>query len=299
NLSPRKRASLEILADFHTSSRITPQSVYSESHLDTLGVCIFIALAKKYGDGDSIIILDDLVNSVDEQHLDRFIELLHQESIHFSQVILTTHYRPWRDRYFYNRAPGGNVHFLELRNWSKEKGIRVYQSKIALQELAQSLNESELFDRQYISSEAGRILENILDFLSLKYSCRLARKLRTDYSLRELLDSFSKGLKSLMKVEHFSREKDGNLTLFNSYELKTILDELIGLNVVRNQIGAHFNFDGSLISDKDVIEFGNLTIRFARLLICPESGAFPSRNISGSYWETKSGIIRLHPLVDP
>src|SRR5690606_14693281 len=46
-LNPQFKQSLELQANFHTEEGITPQSVYSESHLDTLGICIFLALAKK------------------------------------------------------------------------------------------------------------------------------------------------------------------------------------------------------------------------------------------------------------
>ena len=41
-------SSLDILAKFHSVEDIPPAAYYSESHLDTLGVCVFIALAKHY-----------------------------------------------------------------------------------------------------------------------------------------------------------------------------------------------------------------------------------------------------------
>nr|MBA3284761.1 hypothetical protein [Nitrosopumilus sp.] len=66
-----------------------------------------------------------------------------------------------------------------------------------------------------------------------------------------------------------------------------------------NQVGAHFNFDGSLVSDGDIEDFGKATVEFAELLICPDCGALPDRNKSGSYWETKTGSIKLFPLIEP
>lgn len=68
-------------------------------------------VSKKYGDENTILVLDDVMMSVDENHLDRFIDLLHSESVNFGHILVTTHYRPWRDRYRNNRAPGGRVHF--------------------------------------------------------------------------------------------------------------------------------------------------------------------------------------------
>src|SRR5690606_11253625 len=88
-LKKSTKNSLELSADFYTKKAVTPQSVYSESHLDTLGICVFIALAKRYGAENSILILDDVVMSVDENHLDRFIELLHDDCAGFAHILIT------------------------------------------------------------------------------------------------------------------------------------------------------------------------------------------------------------------
>lgn len=302
-LKKTTKNSLELNADFYTKKSITPQSVYSESHLDTLGICVFIALAKKYGAENSILILDDVVMSVDENHLDRFIELLHEECDEFAHILITTHYRPWRDRYRYNRAPSSKVHFVELRAWSLEGGIRVQNGKVACDELRSAINDTSYFDRQKITSSAGVILENMLDFLSLLYGCKLQRKPKNDYQLRELLDSISKKLIGALKVQHFGKDaatgKYVETSVTMETELKDVLEKIKELAIVRNWVGAHFNYDGSLVSDKDVEDFGKLTLELADLLTCPENGQFPDKDKSGSYWETKAGSIRLHPLKEP
>ena len=71
------------------------------------------------------------------------------------------------------------------------------------------------------------------------------------------------------------------------------------LTAIRNQVGAHYNFDGALVNDADVLLFGNATVEFAELLICPDCGALPDRKPSGSYWETRTSSIRLYPLMQP
>jgi len=299
-LNPNFKTSLEIHANFHSQQAITPQSVYSESHLDTLGICIFLALAKKYSDSTTVLILDDVVMSVDENHLDRFIALLHDEADNFAHIIVTTHYRPWKDRYKNNRAPASSVHFLELRTWSTQNGIRVFNGRIALDELRQMLTDESSFHRENIAAASGRILENLLDFVTLKFGCKVARKPKNDYQLSELLDGLSKDLLKNFKVEHLEKDVTGKYTsVIKQVDLKPVIDKLKALKAVRNQVGAHFNFDGSLVSDGDVEDFGNATVEFAELLICPECGALPDRNKSGSYWETKTGSIKLFPLMEP
>jgi len=300
-LKPNMKNSIELTANFHSAS-VTPQSIYSESHLDTLGICIFIALAKKYSSSDAILVLDDVVMSVDENHLDRFIDVLHDVSSNFAHVIIATHYRPWRDRYRNNRAPASKVQLIELREWSKENGIRLQNGKIALDELEQLLDPATDFHRENISSFSGRILENILDFITILFSSKLPRKPRNDFQLRELLDGLSKKLLKVFKVQHMKPNGDGtfsNSEVDNEVEMKAIIDRLKQLSAVRNQVGAHYNFDGSLVSDPDVKEFGKLTLEFAKLLVCPENGSLPDKDKSGSYLETRSGSIKLFPVKEP
>jgi hypothetical protein len=301
-LKQTTKNSLELNADFYTKTGITPQSVYSESHLDTLGICVFIALAKKYGSTNSILILDDVVMSVDENHLDRFIGLLHDEANNFAHIMITTHYRPWKDRYRYNRAPNGKVQFIELRPWSLGNGVRVQNGKLAIDELRNALADSAHFDRQAITSKSGIILENILDYLSVLFQCRVPRKPKNDYQLRELLDCISSKLMNLLKVEHLGKNTlgkyDGSV-ISKAVDLKALLNNIKRLAIVRNWVGAHFNYDGSTVSDADVEQFGKLTLELSELITCPDSGNFPDCNKSGSYWETKNGSIRLYPLQEP
>ncbi|MEJ2881520.1 hypothetical protein [Pedobacter sp. GR22-6] len=300
-LKPNVRNSLELNADFHSECSITPQSVYSESHLDTLGICIFLALARKYKTDETILILDDVVMSVDETHLDRFINLLHDQVSLFSHILITTHYRPWKDRYRFSRAPSHQVHFIELRSWHINTGIKTQNGKIDLEELKKALDRDD-FDRQRISNLAGTVLENVLDFISIKYACKVPRKPKNEYVLRELLDCISSKLQKVLKVQHFKKDQLGVYdysTFVKEQELKPLLDSLKQLAAVRNQVGSHYNFDGSMVSDKDIEDFGKLVYEFTENLVCPELGNFPERNKSGSYFETSLGSIRLFPLSEP
>lgn len=293
--------SIELSSTFHTEKGVTPQSLYSESHLDTLGICVFIALARKYNSGNTILLLDDVMMSVDEAHLDRFIELLHEVSDDFTHVLLTTHYRPWRDRYRNNRADASKVHFLELRQWSIELGITFQNGKTDVEELRRLLSDS-YFDRQKLASTSGVILENVLDFLTYKFGSRLPRKPKNDYTLRELLNGLSTKLVGVMRVEHLQKGEDGKFskTVIDKQQgLKSLIDKIKDLSFVRNLVGAHFNLEGSSISDKDIKEFAESTLELSDLLICPDLGSLPDRKPSGSYWETKSGSIRLYPLQEP
>ena len=53
------------------------------------------------------------------------------------------------------------------------------------------------------------------------------------------------------------------------------------------------------MSDKEVEELGKTTVIFGDALVCSEYGDLPSRNRSGSYHESRSGKVRLHPFDQP
>lgn len=299
-LNAKFQSSLSLTAKFHTETDIAPQSVYSESHLDTLGICIFIALAKKESNSDMVLVLDDVVMSVDEKHLDRIIGLIHDEASHFAHVIISTHYRPWRERYRNHRAPNTNVQFVELRGWTKERGITQAKPQLVLDEIRVLLDPAN-FHRENLAGTTGRFLEALLDFLTFNYQCRLKRKPASDFTLSELLDAPSRQLLNLMKVHQMEKLPTGKYSdvMVKEVDLKPVIEKVKNLKAVRNQVGAHYTFDGALVSDSDIEDFAKATIELAELLVCPEDGNLPDRNKTGSYWETKSGSLRLYPLIEP
>lgn len=301
-LDKKSQGSLHFTANFHSTEGVTPQSVYSESHLDTLGICIFMALAKKESEKDLILVLDDVIMSVDEQHLDRVIKLIHSQAKYFVHVFISTHYRPWRERYRNHRAENSDIHFVELRNWSLEKGITIAKPQLILDEIKEFLVSPEKFHRENLSSVTGRFLEAILDFLTYNFQCKLKRRPAGDYTLSELLDAPSHKLLALLKIHKMKLLDDGKYSsseIDSEIPLRPIIDKIKQLKTVRNQVGAHYTFDGAYVSDNDIIDFANCTVELAEALICPKNGNLPDRKPSGSFWETKSGSLRLFPLVEP
>ncbi|MFP3089369.1 AAA family ATPase [Treponema sp. TIM-1] len=288
-LKPNVKNSLEFDASFYGANQIPPQAYYSESHLDTLGICVFIALAKYYKTDSSILLLDDVLTSVDAQHMDRFMTMLHEQSKIFNQIIVTTHYRPWKDRYKFTRSAVSNIDVIELGPWSLNNGIQISEFKEALSELKEILIQ-KTFDRQVVASKAGIILESMLDFITLRYRCSLPRNGRNEYTLGELVGGIDSKLAKLLTIK-----KDGK-----EIALKPLLDAAIASQWIRNQVGCHFNLSGSDITDSEVRNFALSVIEIAELLICPKCMNLPKKN-SGSFWicGCKDNHLELHPLTQP
>jgi ABC-type hemin transport system ATPase subunit len=85
---------IDIGLTFHGRRQESPRLTLSEGYRNSLGLCIFLAMAKRDAGEDRPIILDDVVISLDRNHRGMVQELLRQE---FSdrQVIILTHDRDW------------------------------------------------------------------------------------------------------------------------------------------------------------------------------------------------------------
>lgn len=293
-LKPNTIGSLEFDAQFYDAPDLPPQAYYSESHLDTLGICVFIALAKFFRTDKTIIILDDVLTSIDSPHLTRFMKILHEEASHFNQFFVTTHYRPWRDLYRWARGPTANTQLIELGPWTLERGLHVGEFKSAISELRDILNKGP-FDRQIAASKAGIILESLLDFLTVKFRCRVPRNTRNEYTLGEL----AQGIDSKLGKELRSRKPPSKGTAKVDTLLGPLIDTAITRNWVRNSVGCHFATLGSEVSDAEVKTFSTEVLALADNLICLSCQTLPTRRPTGSHWQCSCGELELYPLIYP
>jgi hypothetical protein len=295
-LDPKKRASIEMQAKF-AGKDVPPTAYFSQSHLDTLGLCVFLALALRDKPEEKILILDDVLGSVDEPHAERIIDMLYSVSERFRHTIITTHYRPWREKFRWGRLkPDQLCQFVELTGWALDGGMRM---KSALPETARlkKLLEADDPDLQAICSKAGVMLEEALDYLTQKYECAVPRRHGAAYTLGDLLPAVKGKLKDNLRVDIVVPVADAEPTV-TSIELKPMLDALSLIAQTRNVMGAHFNTLSFELLDADALKFAKQVEQLADALVCPEHG-WPSRDKSGSYWENGGGTRRLHPLKKP
>lgn len=294
-LDPNKRASLEIVGQFPGAKDSPPGAYFSESHLDTLGVCLFLALAELDNATNTLLVLDDIVMSLDEPHVERVIELLYAEASLFLHCILTTHYRPWREKYRWGYLKTGECQFVELLDWEHAGGIKVGHSVPPVEEL-RGLLLAKPPSTQLVCGSAGVILEALLDFLTWLYECSVPRK-KTKPTLGDLLPSVKGKLRAALTSEKRTTAPDGKET-YAASPLAPILDELQGIVHARNIFGCHFNELANHLPAQDAIKFGQKVLELADLMIDVNCG-WPKSDKSGSYWSNSKQTIRLHPLKQP
>lgn len=99
---------IDIGLKFHGVTQDSPRLTLSEGYRNSLGLCIFLAVAKRDADKDRPIILDDIVVSLDRNHRGMIAHLL-EKDLSERQVVILTHDRDWYTELH---------HQLDDRRWS-------------------------------------------------------------------------------------------------------------------------------------------------------------------------------------
>lgn len=85
---------IDIGLKFHGVEQDSPRLTLSEGYRNSLGLSIFLAMAKREADNDRPLFLDDVVVSLDRHHRGMIVELL-EEEFSARQVVILTHDREW------------------------------------------------------------------------------------------------------------------------------------------------------------------------------------------------------------
>ena len=121
-----KMGSLEFRTEFlETVKNCDPQTYLSEGHLDSLGLCIYLATVKEFNEPGSLLVIDDVLTSVDQEHRHRVTELLLTEFEDY-QLVVTTHDQAWFDRLVERIRNSvnhcGKWKIVEFAHWTRENG---------------------------------------------------------------------------------------------------------------------------------------------------------------------------------
>jgi energy-coupling factor transporter ATP-binding protein EcfA2 len=157
SVEPWTAKGVELAIDFYGSRQRPPHGVLSESHLNSLAIALFLAMAESFNEQIGFLVLDDVINSFDVEHRGRLAELLADGFAHWQLIVLT------HDQQFFEhlsrRAPSWRR--LEFTSWSYASGPRTTQYETAgLLRSAQERFESG--DVHGAATKARRALEELL-----------------------------------------------------------------------------------------------------------------------------------------
>jgi len=188
---------LELAVDFHGSRQRPPHGVLSESHLNSLAIALFLAMAQTFNQKLRFLVLDDVINSFDLEHRGQLAELL-AEKFDDWQLIVLTHDRQFFD-HLSRRAPAWKR--LEITSWSYDQGPRTtkYSSGGILAEASARLSEGDV---NGAATKARRALEELLQEVceALRAELPFRRGARNDQrEIGEVLKGIRRGVKEHAK----------------------------------------------------------------------------------------------------
>lgn len=157
SIEPWTAKGIELAIDFYGSRQRPPHGVLSESHLNSLAIAVFLAMAASFNEKLGFLILDDVINSFDVEHRGRLAELL-ADGFSDWQLIVLTH-----DQQFFEhlsrRAPSWKK--IEFTSWSHASGPRTtkYETSGILAAARERLQNGDV---QGAATKARRGLEELL-----------------------------------------------------------------------------------------------------------------------------------------
>lgn len=188
-----------------------PRALYSEAHLDTLGLAVFLALRKRedaINPSFKLIVFDDILTSVDAPHRQRVATYILTELSKDHQVIITTHSRPWYEWISHLQSLYGlRGQFVNKRilDWSFGEGPQIVDMEGDYQFIQ---NNKGSTPHEITAPVAGRLLENVLQ--ELRYSLKLAVEARRNerYTIGDLWPKFMSTSRKKLKGFWAAVERD-------------------------------------------------------------------------------------------
>ena len=157
SIEPWTAKGVELAINFYGSRQRPPHGVLSESHLNSLAIALFLAMAASFNEKLGFLILDDVINSFDVEHRGRLAELLADGFADWQLIVLT------HDQQFFEhlsrRAPSWRK--IEFTSWSHGSGPRTTKYETSGM-LAAARERLQSDDVQGAATKGRRALEELL-----------------------------------------------------------------------------------------------------------------------------------------
>ena len=257
-------ASLELKSDFYGRSG-DPRGHYSEGHLDSLGLCIFLAIRRfqfQHFPDIALLVLDDVLHSVDGNHRRATAEMIF-EKFSDHQIFITTHDPIWFE-YLKSAAKkhmnGKEFEYYKISQWTLEDGPI----------FGDHLNDYEWLVSDHCRTasppdrtiKAGRLLEAMLQDLCHNLMISVPYNKNGNYTLDPLWSAFRK---KALKSSGF-KEVSANC-----------LEKIEKTRHLRNWVGAHWNIWAQGITAREAQDFCDGVIDLRKLVYCDICGQFITR----------------------
>ncbi len=218
-----KGAGLNFEVDFYGRDMHPPHALHSEGHQDSMGICLYLALAERLTEGViDLVILDDVVMSVDADHRKELCRVL-TECFPKRQFLITTHDKTWAEQLRHESVT--KLHgVVEFYNWSIESGPSVNYEADIWNKLEKDLQRNDVLGAAArLRNDAERFFATVCDALQIPVRFKLDYRWDLGDFLIPAMDRYSKLLKKAKEAA-------------KSWEDTEQQDKLDEINSIRREI---------------------------------------------------------------
>jgi len=200
---------LRLGVDFLGVVDANPELFLSEGHLDSLGLAVYLAAVQEFNPKGTLLVLDDVVSSIDRDHQDRIAELLAHQFQDY-QLLVTTHDERW-GKILLNKADALGVKkswiATKYGSWTPETGPTVTTLKGNWDHIQAALTEERYLT---LGSLLRIVTESFMKRMIVRFQMYLPYKVDNRYTIKDLLD-FSKPSESNVhyKAAKKARKENG------------------------------------------------------------------------------------------
>ncbi|KUJ77752.1 AAA family ATPase [Ruegeria profundi] len=222
---------VEFEYSFHGQATQPPRKYLSESHLNSLGVVLFLANARIFNKQARFLVLDDIVTSFDINHRRRLLRLLKEEFADW-QILILTHENVWFDLIKREMAPSGWL-FHEV-SADNENGILLEKSPATLRALIDQKKGKE-----DVTNDLRKLLEAVLKDVCYALEVKVAFRFN-EVNEKRMPEELLSQLRSTLKEKSPDLAKDA------------VFAELAGSTLIAN-LDSHDNPEKIVGGDIDVL----------------------------------------------
>lgn len=253
-----RRASLELRIESFGRRDEDPRAYSSEGHLDSFGLCIFLAFVKKFNSACSLVVLDDVVTTVDAGHRENICKLLIEE---FSdkQLIITTHENLWYEQLRnHHRAAKveGNFNYLAVERWEVSSGPTIRPYKPRWERILEKIDNND----KSVGNEGRTYMEWTLEAICDSLEAQVIFRNSREWDIGELFSSAKNRAEHLINDDKY---KEGVSKAFQN----------LANTIIYGNIISHNN---PLAEELTITEIGNFCNAVHSLyctFLCPNCGS--------------------------
>jgi len=233
--------SLNFEVDFYGRGSHPPHALHSEGHQDSMGLCLYLALAEELtSDVIDLIILDDVVMSVDSDHRKELCRLLHA-NFPKRQFLITTHDKTWANQLLHEGIVTSDS-LIEFYNWHIDTGPMVNYEADMWQRIESEIAKGDI---PGAASHLRRGSEHFFGTVADALQARVRFKMDAKWDLGDLQPAAMGELSKLIKKSKAAAkswgDKDAQKRLEEIDSVRKQVYERIGAEQWVTNANVHYN----------------------------------------------------------